>query len=49
MGTLQLMQIMGHTSLDMITNVYSHLVPQDSYDAVLKLLRGGEDCAAFSA
>ncbi len=43
MGTLQLMQIMGHTSLDMITNVYSHLVPHDSYDAMLKFLRGGED------
>lgn len=43
MGTLQLMQIMGHTSLDMITNVYSHLVPQDSYDAMLTLLRSGED------
>lgn len=43
MGPLQLMQIMGHTSLDMITNVYSHLVPQDSYDAMLKLLRSAED------
>jgi len=43
MGTLQLMQIMGHTSPDMITNVYRHLAPQDSYDATLKLLRGAED------
>ena len=43
MGTLQLMQIMGHTSLDMITNVYSTWCPQDSYDAMLKLLRSAED------
>ena len=42
MGPLQLMQIMGHTSLDMITNVYSHLVPQDSYDALARLLQSGE-------
>lgn len=42
MGPLQLMQIMGHTSLDMITNVYSHLVPQDSHDAMVRLLRADE-------
>ena len=39
MNPLQLMQILGHTSLDMITSVYSHLVPSDAYEAMVKLLQ----------
>ena len=42
MNPLQLMQILGHSSLDMITNVYSHLVPSDAYDAMVKVLAEDE-------
>ncbi|MGH7869129.1 MAG: tyrosine-type recombinase/integrase [Candidatus Dormibacteraceae bacterium] len=33
-----LAQIMGHNSLAMINDVYSHLSPQDSFDAIAKAL-----------
>jgi integrase/recombinase XerD len=38
MNPLTLAQILGHSSLVMIQNVYSHLTPADSYDALLKVL-----------
>jgi integrase len=34
---LTLAQILGHSSLAMIQNVYAHLTPSDSYDALLKV------------
>jgi len=38
MNPLTLAQILGHSSLVMIQNVYAHLTPADSYDALLKAL-----------
>ncbi len=38
MGPFQLAQILGHSSLAMITSVYSHLTPQDAHAAYLKAL-----------
>lgn len=38
MNPLQLQHILGHSSLEMISRVYAHLTPQDSYDAMLKVL-----------
>ena len=38
MNPLTLAQILGHSSLVMIQNVYAHLTPADSYDALLKVL-----------
>jgi integrase len=38
MNPVQLMRIMGHSSLTMITNVYAHLSPSDAYDALLRVL-----------
>jgi integrase/recombinase XerD len=38
MNPLILQQILGHASLDMITNVYSHLNPTDAYEAQLRAL-----------
>jgi integrase/recombinase XerD len=38
MNPLTLAQILGHSSLVMIQNVYAHLTPADSYDALLKML-----------
>ncbi len=38
MNPVQLAQIVGHTSLAMIQQVYAHLSPQDSYEAMLKTL-----------
>jgi integrase len=38
MNPLILQQILGQASLDMITNVYSHLNPTDAYDAQLRAL-----------
>ena len=40
MNPLTLAQILGHSSLAMIQNVYAHLTPADSYDALLKALSG---------
>jgi len=38
MNPIQLAQIVGHSSLTMIQQVYSHLTPSDAYDAMLKVL-----------
>jgi len=38
MNPLTLAQILGHSSLEMIQNVYLHLTPADSYGAILKVL-----------
>ena len=38
MNPIQLAIILGHRSLVMIQNVYAHLSPSDSYDAMAKLL-----------
>jgi len=38
MNPVQLAQIVGHSSLSMIQQVYSHLTPSDAYDAMLKVL-----------
>ncbi len=38
MNPVQLAQIMGHSSLAMIQNVYSHLNAQDAYEAIIKAL-----------
>ncbi len=40
---VQLAQIMGHSSLAMITSVYSHLGPQDAYAAMMRVLLGKDD------
>jgi hypothetical protein len=34
MHPVQIRQIVGHESTAMIDRVYSHLVPQDAYDAM---------------
>src|SRR5712692_1959963 len=34
MNPVQLKDILGHSSLAMITNVYSHLAPEDAYAAL---------------
>ncbi|MHB8313468.1 MAG: tyrosine-type recombinase/integrase, partial [Candidatus Dormibacteria bacterium] len=41
MNPLVLRGILGHASLDMITDVYSHLNPEDAYEAQLRVLIGG--------
>ena len=38
MNPIQLAQILGHSSLRMIQQVYSHLTPADAYDALMRLL-----------
>lgn len=38
MNPVQLKEILGHSDLTMISNVYSHLEPQDAYDAMAKAL-----------
>lgn len=38
MNPIALAQILGHSSLAMIQNVYSHLSPADAYDAMLRAL-----------
>jgi integrase/recombinase XerD len=42
MSTVQLMNILGHSSLTMISQVYSHLTTDDAYDAAMKVLLGEE-------
>ncbi|TMD52622.1 MAG: hypothetical protein E6I85_10050 [Chloroflexi bacterium] len=39
MNPIQLAQIVDHTSLAMIEQVYSHLTPTDAYDAMLLVLQ----------
>ncbi len=36
MSTIQLQQILGHSSLTMIAQVYSHLTTDDAYDAAMR-------------
>ncbi len=43
MNPIQLAQILGHSSLAMIHEVYSHLSPGDAYEAMLRTLREDED------
>ncbi|MGH7608682.1 MAG: tyrosine-type recombinase/integrase [Candidatus Dormibacteria bacterium] len=38
MNPVQLAEIVGHTSLNMIQQVYSHLSPSDAYDAMVQVL-----------
>ena len=38
MHPVQIRQIVGHESSTMIDRVYSHLVPQDAYAAMVKAL-----------
>jgi integrase len=38
MNPIMLAHILGHTSLAMIQNVYSHLTPTDAYQAMLRTL-----------
>jgi site-specific recombinase XerD len=38
MNPILLAQIMGHSSLAMIQNVYAHLTPSDAYEAMLRAL-----------
>jgi integrase/recombinase XerD len=40
MNPLQLQEILGHTTLEMISRVYSHLTPSDAHEAQLRFLRG---------
>jgi len=42
MNPIQLAQIMGHSSLAMIQNVYAHLTPQDVYMALERVNRAGD-------
>jgi integrase/recombinase XerD len=42
MNPLQLQRILGHRDLAMISGVYSHLTPSDSYTALMDLLRAEE-------
>jgi hypothetical protein len=44
MHPVQIRQIVGHGSTAMIDRVYSHLVPQDAYAAMVKdLSESGEE------
>jgi integrase/recombinase XerD len=43
MHTVQIRQIVGHESTAMIDRVYSHLVPQDAYDAMRRALAETEE------
>jgi integrase/recombinase XerD len=38
MNPIQLAQILGHSSLRMIQQVYSHLTPGDAYDSLMRIL-----------
>ena len=49
MNPLTMAQILGHNSLAMIQNVYAHLTPSDSYEALLKALSGRGRSAAQAA
>jgi integrase len=52
MNPVMLAHILGHTSLSMIQNVYSHLTPTDAYQAMLETLaeddNGAESPRAIS-
>jgi integrase/recombinase XerD len=38
MNPIQLAQILGHSGLQMIDQVYSHLTATDAYDAMMRML-----------
>ena len=38
MSPVQLAEILGHNSLAMIQQVYAHLSPSDSYEAMVRVL-----------
>jgi integrase len=42
MNPIMLAQILGHSSLAMIQNVYSHLSPTNAYDAMFRALTTGD-------
>jgi integrase/recombinase XerD len=42
-STIALKDVLGHSSLAMIANVYSHLSPQDAYEAIAKSLIAEDD------
>ncbi len=43
MNPVQLADILGHASMTMIKDVYSHLAPHDAYDAQMKILNVREE------
>jgi len=43
MHPVQIRQIVGHESTAMIDRVYSHLVPQDAYEATMKMLTDDDE------
>jgi integrase len=43
MNPIQVAEIMGHSSLAMITHVYAHLTPQDAHVAMMKALLQDDD------
>ncbi len=43
MNAVQLADILGHASMTMIKDVYSHLAPHDAYDAQMKILNVREE------
>ena len=42
MNPLLVAQVLGHTSLAMIQNVYSHLTPTDAHVALMAALKAEE-------
>ena len=42
MNPIQLQRILGHQSLEMISQVYSHLAPADAAAALMAVLRSEE-------
>jgi integrase/recombinase XerD len=43
MNPLLVAQVLGHTSLDMIQNVYSHLTPTDAHPELMAALQADRD------
>ncbi len=43
MHPVQIAQIVGHSSLAMINDVYAHLAPSDAHAALMAALRADED------
>jgi integrase len=46
MNPIMLAHILGHTSLAMIQNVYSHLTPTDAYEAMVRTLAEDDGASA---
>lgn len=42
MNPIQLQNILGHSTLEMIVGVYSHLAPNDAADALMRVLRSDD-------